>query len=252
MTSLSPSVAPDNFTWSRVWSVMRLIAPRVRNLTIVYVAICIAVAVLVLLGRLVGFPIGSIGLFSVIPCIMFYVAPAFLLNATDTLQFQLIPAKVSEKFVAIVIYSIVLNYLIVSISSIPVAVTVLDNEATSSIQTIMKAKFGSSWVGLNQLSGLLAPIVCMYVSIASPGRKWQAVGAAFLVCVVEGLVGGIYGICMTTRCVGLFDGEPDVDLIVETILSGVAPFMLATMVVCVLLSVLFMVLAYRKLASRQI
>lgn len=252
MTSLSPSVAPDSFTWSRVWSIMRLICPRVRNLTILYIAVCVAVAVLCVLAHLAGVPAGSVSIIVVIPTLMFYAAPAFVVNAVGSVQFQQIPATIAEKFVAITIYSLVINYFINAISSVTATITTLDNAEIQSILTMMQTSCGGWAVALNWLSGLLAPIVCMYVAIANPGHKWKAVGASILVCVAEGFAGGVYGIVMTYKSFAACGREPDVDTLVLDIVGGMAPFVYVMLAVCVLLGILFMILAYRKLASRQL
>lgn len=252
MTSLSPSVAPDSFTWSRVWSIMRLICPRVRNVAILYIAVCVAVAVLCVLAHLAGIPAGSVSIIVVIPALMFYAAPAFVVNAVDSMQFQQIPATISEKYVAISIYSLVINYFIYAISSVTATVTTLDNPEVRSILPMMLSSCSGWALALNWLSGLLAPIVCMYVAVASPGHKWKAVGASILVSVAEGFAGGVYGIVMTYRSFAACGREPDVDALVVDIVGGMAPFMYGMMALCILLEIFFMVLAYRKLASRQI
>lgn len=231
---------------------MRLICPRVRNVAILYIAVCVAVAVLCVLAHLAGIPAGSVSIIAVIPALMFYAAPAFVVNAVDSLQFQQIPAKISEKFVALSIYSLVINYIIYAICSVTMALTTLDDAELQSILPMMQSSYGGWAMALNWLSGLLAPIVCMYVAVASPGHKWKAVGAAILVSLVEGFAGGVYGIVMTYKSFAGCGREPDVDALVVDIVGGMAPFLYVMIALCILLEIFFMVLAYRKLASRQI
>lgn len=252
MTSLSPSVAPDSFTWSRVWSMMRLMCPRVRNVAILYIAVSVAVAVLCVIAGLIGFPSGSFSIFVTIPALMFYAAPAFVVNAVNGSQFQMIPATSGEKLMALSIYSLLINYLIYAICSVTATITVLDSADARIFAPLIHNTYGSGVMVLNWLAGLLAPIVCMYVAVSHPGHKWKAIGASILVCIAEGFAGGVYGVAMTFRGFSSCSGELDVDTLVIDIVAGMAPFMYVMLAICVVLSVMFMILTYRKLASRQL
>lgn len=252
MTSLSPSVAPDSFTWSRVWSIMRLICPRVRNVAILYTAVSVAIALLCVIAGLLGVPSGSFSIFVTIPALMFYAAPAFVVNAVDGQQFQLIPATSGEKLMALSIYSLLINYLIYAICSVTATITVLDDAEIRSILPMMRGEYGFWSISLNWVAGCLAPIVCLYVAVSHPGHKWKAIGASILVCIAEGFAGGVYGLVMTFKTLKSCNGEPDVDTMVLNIVGGMAPFMYVMLAVCIVLCVMFMILTYRKLASRQL
>lgn len=264
MPMLSPAIAPDRFTWSRVWATMRLMLPRLRATIAWYAVVGILASVMVYVLSFMLFGLKLFSLIIFIPALLYYISPVFVTDTMTAQQMTGLPATSAEKLVAIYIYVFVILGPIVYFLPTTVFKFILTDNGTyggMNIGPTLEAVCGMHPLlyAVNCLSSALPALVGVYTMVRYPGRRWRAVGMVALTIFLEGLLGGIYGVYKSFRLGfeaavngGPSPDEMDMELITQEIVQSMMPFMWLFSVVCIILCVCFVMVTFRKMQRRQL
>ncbi|MCM1029296.1 MAG: hypothetical protein NC342_06675 [Pseudoflavonifractor sp.] len=252
---ISPAIAPDKFTWSRVVAIMKLMLPRMRTLLLVSLIIGLMSTIIVLACSRFILGASLVGVVIMIPAIAFYVSPVFIYGAISPRQFVLLPATVGEKLVALLIpvgVVGIVTYYLPQITTTSMMMSAGGLAGSMSYTYQYMSGVSPVFYILSYLSSALPAMVCLYSIISSPGHRWQAIALALVTIFIQGIVGGLYVVVMAIKegyKAGLDGRMPDTEDLIENIFSGMMPFMWAYVAVALGVSILFVCLTYRKIAT---
>lgn len=260
MTSISPAIAPDRFCWSRVGAIMRLMLPRLRVAMTAYLAVGIVTSLLLILLHNLTFFLRLLPFVVIVAGILYYIAPIFVTSAIAPRQFAALPATPGEKLTAVGIYSlIILPLLAYYIPQLLTTLFILNGDYFSSIGITMGCS--SSFLhdmnpilwGLNYLSSFLPGVVCLYTAFVHPGKKWiqaaTGLSVVLLLGLSGGIVGGLYAFFRGYNAAVAGELPADVDSFTIEIVTALMPYIWVMTLLCIGLSILFLRLTYRRIAT---
>lgn len=255
------TIADDRFSYQRVMALMRLMWPRLRNTSIVYLAVGAVTMALILLLTRFSFILGLLPFLVFIPAILYYISPVFVTSTMTASQAALLPATPGEKLLAVCAYSIVIlpaaAYLLPQIASF---IVVFNSEQLCSLGISAQSIYFKNpiWLLMNYLSGCLPLLVCLYSALSNPGKKWRPALMGLLTVLLIGLAGGLYGGIEAMR-IGFEDGMNGVmpdelrgQELSLRIINDVLSFVPFIIFVSLGLCALCLWLCYRRIANRQL
>lgn len=235
---------------------MKLMWPRLRNISIIYLIVGIVFGGLVLL--ISKFPIAPslLTLIMLVPGVCYYVAPALATTSINALQFSLLPATSGEKLAALSLYGIVilptLCYLLPQLTAL---FTI--HSSWPELYSISAGIYRNPVSILtSSLSGVFPLIACLYFSLRNPGKRWMPAFVGFLFACGIGLISGIYAGVRACR-LGYQGGFSGIDMIDQQelamlVMDDVKATLPFIAVASLLISIWLAVLCYRRIARRQL
>lgn len=262
MTSISPAIAPDSFTWSRVGAIMKLIYPRLKSTLIVFLVVGITASLIVYgISFLPAFlTLTSFVVF--IPSILYLINPVFVVNSVSADQLTMLPARASEKMMALILYCLLIcPVLVYYIPQLTMTFLILHSDINTpdvSMAFDYLRSMNPLLFSISYFSAALPCSVCLYTAVRFPKNKWKPILMGILVLFSTAFIGGVYGGILAFRA-GFENGmagrpikDFDPDQFTMSIIDDLQPLMWVVAIASLFLVALFLWLTYRKLANRQL
>lgn len=260
----STALTLDSFSFRRVGAIMKLMYPRLRTTMIAFFVVgVVSILLAFLISRFVVF-LTLLPFITLIPCLLFYIAPSFVVPAMTADQLNLLPATAGEKLTALTAYGLIIlpllcyfvfqgmvTYLTIDVANAnkPELLPALEY-----MQTMPMILMAVNWIGC-----LLPGSVCQYAALVRPGKRWFAAAMAILVPIAQGLIGGVVGVVSSLRS-DLFqsigpdfkDNSEAIGQFTTQLIHDISTWVVVLNIICCLLTFLFLWMSYRRLATRQI
>lgn len=257
---ISPAIAPDRFTRSRVMAIIRLMLPRLKTLTAVAITMGLLSTLIIWISSKFIFGIALMSIVVLIPALTFYISPVFIGSAVSAPQFGQLPATPGEKLAALLImlftFGLVTYYLPQAFTTLFIAQKNCSLGLNYLSISYIYSFFGPVYILMSYLGSALPALVCLYCITSQPGRRWRAGLMALVVIFSQGLIGGVFGMFTAFKegfKAGMSGGEmPPGDAIYDTLLSAMEPFLwiyIILVVICCFLTVWF---TYRRMAGKRL
>ncbi len=256
---ISPAIAPDRFTWSRVAAIIKLMLPRLKTLILVAIVMGVISSLIIWGSSKIAYGSTIVSILILIPAITYYICPVFVRGTISPSQFGQLPATAGEKLAALLIIilglGLVTYYLPQSLTTFLLKHGSLMMGADSKLTCDVFDYFSPLLMCLSYLGSSLPTLVCLYCITSWPLHRWRAAIIAVGVIFVQGLFGGLYGGIMAFNeglKAGISGREmPDQEEIAWQIIMGMKTFLWFYSSAIVVLCGLFIWLSYRRLAKGQ-
>lgn len=256
---ISPAIAPDSFTWSRVTALIRLMLPRLKTLMAVAITMGLLSTLFIWFSSRFIFGIALMSIVVLIPALTFYISPVFIGSAVSAPQFGQLPATPGEKLTALLLILLTFGLIAYYLPQGLTTVLITQKNCPLGMSSVSVSEiynfFGPVYIVLSYIGSALPALVCLYCITSQPGRRWRAGLMALVVIFVQGLLGGAYGMISAFRegfKAGLAGKVlPPTDEIYENLLSSMEPFLWIYIFLVVICCFLTVWLTYRRMAGKR-
>lgn len=195
-----PTPATERFSWSRVCGLYAYYAPVLRKQCVIYGAVSLICAILLLLPVSEGWQTGFFTLIWTVLPLMYLLSPcAFGQHSSSPIVERLLPARASEKMTFFLTYLLlvlpVVTYLLPCLAMwVYQHVPAIQTEAVMSLYEL-KASNPLSLAILNKVTALSSLFTCLFVvENARTNKIIKGIISVFAVNFIEGILGAAYGI----------------------------------------------------------
>lgn len=253
----------DAFSWSRAARLWHYYSPALKPQLWLWPLIALVIYTMGLLSTIS--PINDeVFATSFLSWLMAF-GPLMLLRNNSLELNATLPAKVSEKYVFLLVYFVIIVPALVALTtaiahSLAIAILGADRLETYTHALTFALKASKITWGVSLLAGMLSPLLCLYGVVAfKRNRALAAIGVLFGVSMALGMLGGIISVVIGFVN-GVFDGwnqnPPTPEVLESADLMTAVPFvrliMWMTTALTALTDALMLWLTYRALRRRQL